>query len=225
MFKNNNFKLEQLKREVVKMKNILRCMIFVVVAFCATAALAATTATVNVNATVPLLSAGLAVTINKIPNTQGAQWIPDTAVNFGSLILDPVNNIFTTGNPGFYYAVDAAVVDNSGNNWRITHTFTSLKKDAVNNLDGNVNVSFNKVHKVPQAADSDVNMAKFSLANSGGKSYTKSTLGGDGCWLRVYYGIGTGDPAKPDAPGVTPIGADKATGVYTGTVTLTYSPS
>ena len=210
------------------MKNILRCMIFVVVAFCATEVLAATSAIVDVKAVVPTLTSGLTVTINKIVGGTGGAWSTATSVDFSTLTLDPVNHIFTTGNPGFYYAVDAAVTDNSGNDWSITHARSSLKS-GTNNLDGNVNVSFCSVHKVVGAADSDTLMSKVSYNDSNSKVFHKSALntaggtGVTGSWLRVYYGLGMGDPAKPDATGVTPIGADKPAGSYAGQVTLTYS--
>jgi len=221
MFNNNNTKLKHLVKEVVKMKSKLLCLVFVMFVFCATNVWAATSGTVNVNAVIPALSSGLTVTIIKIVGGKGGAWSVASAINFGQLVRDPVNNIFTTGNPGFFYAVDASVLDNSGNDWTITHTRASLKKDAVNDLDDNVNVSFCKVKKVPGEADSDISMDELSFANSDGKFYKKSQLGGAGCWLRVYYGIATG---LGDAVGVVPIGIDKPAGSYAGTVTLTYSP-
>jgi hypothetical protein len=75
------------------MKNILRCVIFAGVAFCASSAWAASSQTVNVNATVPTVTGGLSVTVSKVP-TAGGSWIPATVISFGNLIWDTTNNIF-----------------------------------------------------------------------------------------------------------------------------------
>ncbi len=216
---NNNSKQKQSIKEVVKMKNILRCMIFVVVAFCATNAWAAASKTVTVNATVPTQTGGLTVGISKVV---GTTWTPgQTSVSFGSLVWHPENgtngkplNIFL---PTMYYAVDIGVSDNSGTAWVVTHTRSSLAGQGTN-IDNKVNVSF-----VKQTSDTvGVELSKFSFGSSNSKAFTKATLAGG--WLRIYYGIGTGDPAKPDASGVTPIGLDTPAGTYTGSVTITLTP-
>ena len=211
MFKDDNSKQKQSIREVVKMKNILICMIFVAVAFCATNALAATSQTVNVNATIPTITGGLSVTVSKVT---GTVWTPATSISFGTLVWDTVNHIFL---PASYFAVDIGVTDNSGTAWTVTHTRASLAGQGTN-LNNKVNVSFNK-----QTSDTvGTELQKVSFGNSQSIAYTKAQLSGG--WLRIYYGVGTGDPAKPDTPGVTPIGLDTPAGTYNGTVTITLTP-
>jgi len=218
MFKNNNSK-QQSKKEVVKMKNILMRMVFVVVAFCATSAWAAASQTVTVNATVPTVTGGLTVGISKVV---GEVWTAgQTSVSFGTLVWHPENG--TNGKPlnifmaPMYYAVDIGVTDNSGTAWTVTHTRASLAGQGTN-INNKVNVSFNK-----QTSDTvSTELQKVSFGNSQSIAYTKAQLAGG--WLRIYYGVGTGDPLKPDATGVTPIGLDTPSGTYTGSVTITLTP-
>ncbi|MDD5060071.1 MAG: hypothetical protein PHY35_02995 [Candidatus Omnitrophica bacterium] len=208
--KNNN---KQNTEEVVKMKNILKCMIFVLVAFFATNALAATSQSVNVSATVPTMTGGLSVAISRVVNTV---WTPNqTSISFGTLTWDPTNSIFLA--PA-YYAVDVGVTDNSGTAWTVTHTRSSLARTGGGNLDNKVNVTFMKQTSSTVATQ----LQKVSYGNSNNVAYTKAQLSGG--WLRIYYGVGTGDPADPDAPGVTPIGLDTAAGTYNGSITITLTP-
>lgn len=189
----------------------------------------------TISATVPSLAGGLDVTVSKIIPTDctglnDTNWTPgQTAIGFGTLAWDTTNKIFK-GN--HYFAVDLGVLDNSGTVWTITHTRTSLANGA-NNLDGNVNVAFQKVWK-QGSTEYRTDLAKYSYTNSNNKAYTKTQLanGSYQGWLRVYYGIGTGiGPTTPnpgnctrDADGVLPIGIDKPTGTYSGTVTFTLTP-
>jgi len=202
------------------MKNILICMAFVVVAFCATNVWAATApVTVTVNATVPTMTGGLTVGISKVV---GTVWTAGQAsVSFGTLVWHPENgrdgkpmNIFL---PTMYYAVDIGVTDNSGTAWTVTHTRVSLVGQGTN-IDNKVNVSFNKQTSSTVGRE----LQKVSFGKSQSIAYTKAQLAGG--WLRIYYGVGTGDPAKPDATGVTPIGIDTPAGTYTGSVTITLTP-
>ncbi|MFA4993664.1 MAG: hypothetical protein WC571_06855 [Candidatus Omnitrophota bacterium] len=193
------------------MKNILICMVLAVTVFCATSAWAAASRTVSVNATVPTMTGGLTVTVSKVT---GTVWTTASTISFGTLTWDTVNNIFL---PASYYAVDVGVTDNSGTVWTLTHTRVSLQKDATNNLNGKVNVSFNK----QTSSSVGTELAKYSYANSQNIAYTKTQLSGG--WLRIYYGIGTGQAGK-DATGVTPIGMDTPAGTYTGSVTITLTP-
>ena len=196
------------------MKNILICMVFVVVAFCATNAWAVSSQTVTVNATVPTVTGGLTVTVSKVI---GTVFTPATSISFGTLALDPVNHIFTTSDKS-YYAVDVGVTDNSGTAWTVTHTRNSLLS-GVNSLDSKVNVSFNK----QTSSTASTELSKVSFGDSNSKAFTKATLLGG--WLRIYYGIGTGSLVAPlDATGVTPIGLDTPAGTYSGSVTITLTP-
>lgn len=181
---------------------------------CASFCLAAVTQTKNVKATVPNLNQSLFLTVSKItPGGPGTadQWTPATEVDFGTLTHDAVNHMFRAS---AYYAIDCGVVDNT-NAWTISHTRTSLKLDAVNNLDDNVNVAF---VKQTTSADGTV-LDKKSFKNSNGKAYTKAQL--DGGWLRIYYGVADG---STDDDEVTPVPETKLTGSYAGTVTLTLTP-
>jgi len=212
MFKNNNYKQKESIKEVGKMKNILSiCMVFVVVAFCATSAWASPNpTTVTVNATIPTMAGGLNVSVSKVV---GTVWTAASQISFGTLVWDTVNNIFL---PNCYYAVDIGVTDNSGNPWTITHTRSSLLGPGGANIDDKVNVSFNK----QTSSTVGTELAKYSFGNSNSKAFTKATLLNG--WLRIYYGVGTGEPGK-DAPGVTPIGLGTAAGTYTGSITITLS--
>ncbi len=209
MLENINRK-QKTNKGVVKMKNILICMVFVVVAFCATNAWAASSQTVTVNATVPTVTGGLTVSVSKVT---GDVWTAATSISFGTLVWDTVNKIFL---PASYYAVDIGVTDNSGTAWTVTHTRASLA-NGTNNLNNKVNVSFNK----QTSSTVSTELQKVSFANSNNVAYTKAQLAGG--WLRIYYGVGTGEAGK-DAPGVTPIGLDTPAGTYTGSVTITLTP-
>jgi len=192
------------------MKNILICMVFVMVAFCVTPAWAASRKTVTVNATIPTMTGGLSVTVSAVT---GTVWKTARSISFGTLVWDSVNKIFL---PNCYYAVDIGVTDNSGTAWTLTHTRASLVGPGGAKIDNKVNVSFNR-----QTSTVGTELKKVSFGNSNSIAYTKAQLGGD--WLRIYYGVGTGEPGK-DAPGVTPIGLDTAAGTYAGSVTITLTP-
>ncbi|HNW40153.1 MAG TPA: hypothetical protein PKI44_07015, partial [Candidatus Omnitrophota bacterium] len=158
------------------MKNILRGMIFAVVAFCATSAWAASSQTVTVSATVPTKTGGLSVAISKVT---GTVWTANqTAISFGTLIWDTTNKIFL---PTSYYAVDIGVEDNSGTAWTVTHTRASLAS-GTNNINNKVNVSFNK----QTSSTVSTELQKVSFGNSNSIAYTKAQLAGG--WLRIYYG-------------------------------------
>jgi hypothetical protein len=200
--------------DVVKMKNILIGMLFVAVVFGATNAWALTpgSQTVTVSANVPSRSGGLTVGISKVT---GTVWTANqTSISFGTLTWNTTNKIFL---PDSYYAVDLGVDDNSGVAWMITHTRSSLAGQGTN-IDDKVNVAF-----VKQTSSSvGTELQKVSFDNSQNIAYTKAQL--DGGWLRIYYGIGTGQTSTvlgADATGVTPIGMDTPSGTYTGSVTFT----
>lgn len=177
--------------------------------------LAAQTKTINVTASVPQVTGGLNVTVAKI-NADTDHWdqVGDIPIAFGTLTYDTENGIFL---PDYYYAVDVGVIDNSGTAWTLTHTRASVKKDATNNLDNNINVTF-----VKQVSDtSGTELKKVTFANSNNTAYTKANLAGG--WLRIYYGIATGKSGQ-DAPGASPVTIDKPYGTYAGTVTITVTP-
>ncbi len=184
-----------------------------------------TTQSLTVSATVSTITDGLSLGLSKVvPGVGGAQdtWtvIPvSSGMAFGTLTLDPTYKVFKAAN---YFALDVGVLDNSGTAWTITHAIQSVKKDLTNNLDSNINVTFDKQLTSTTAN----NLSKNTFATSANKSFTKAQL--DGGWLRIYYGIATGntDPANGtvDNPGALPITLNKAAGTYTGSVTITLAP-
>ena len=184
----------------------------------------------DVRASVPQQN-GFTVTVNRIQGVastpsanavslsrvQGNTWTPSSSIDFGNLYFDSAKNIFLSN---YYYAVDVEVLANL-KNWSIAHDTTpilnaNLPPDDMgyNTLDYNVNVTF-----VKQFDDTTGDqLKKKNYADSNGLVFTKDNLSGG--WLRIYYGIATGEPGK-DAPGASPIGLDKPTGRYQGEVILT----
>lgn len=204
------------------MKKLLVILMAVVVVFgIAGISFAASSQTIAVNAAVPAITGGLTIGLSKIDSKNTVISTDDTwavvpltnGIAFGTLSKDDTYKIFRAQ---FYYAVDVGVLDNSGTAWTITHTTSSVKKDATNNLDDNINVSF--VKQID--ADTSDDLLKTSFKNSNNKAYTKAALAG--AWLRIYYGIANGGTA--DNPGVVAVGFDKVTGTYAGSVTITLTP-
>src|SRR3989338_4654646 len=190
-------------------RKVILAAIFVL--SCAPFCLAAISQTKNVKATVPPLNQSLVLTVRKITPGNPDQWTPATEVDFGTLTHDAANNMFRAS---AYYAIDCGVSDNT-NALTLTHSRTSLKKNAVDNLDDNVNVAF-----VKQTTSADgTQLDKKSFNNSNGKAYTKTQLTGG--WLRIYYGVADG---STDDDEVTVVPETKPTGSYLGTVTLTLTP-
>ncbi|MDD5595919.1 MAG: hypothetical protein PHY94_06740 [Candidatus Omnitrophica bacterium] len=196
-------------------KNFLKLVLLTVLMISvASVCFAAATKSITVTANVPGVSSALNVTVSQVnaSNNVFLQSGPNVPVDFGTLTLDPVNSIFTSQ---FYYAVDIGVNNNTGTNWTLTHTANSIQKDATNNLDGNVNVTFVK----QTTPSSGTVLQKVSYANSNNVALTSTQL--TGAFLRIYYGIGTG---SGDATGVLPITTAKPSGTYAGTVVITLTP-
>jgi len=216
-----------------KMKNkflVTMLALALVIGFCSVA-FAGANQTISVVANVPTVASAFNVTVNQITpgpcggtDTWGERG--DIPIDFGTLTFDNEWSVFRAD---YYYAVDVGVVDNTGTNWRVTHTRQSVKKDATNNLDNNINVTFAKVTGSGTNTAED-NLSKYSFANSNNIGYYKNNLVRSGVqgWLRIYYGIGTGNTGTggctADNPGVSPIGVDKPAGSYSGSVTLTLTP-
>ncbi len=163
------------------------------------------TNTVIVAADIPQQN-GLTITISKVT---GTTWAPATNLEFGNLIYDEQNKIFTADS---YYAVDVGI-DSNAADWTLTHSATSISNDT-GNLDNNINVTFVR----QQDADNGTELAKLSYTDSKNKTFRKADLS-DG-WLRIYYGIATGN--EKDATGTTPIVATSASsGPYKGSINVT----
>ena len=174
----------------------------------------ASSKTINVSANVPTVGGGFNVNVSRIRASDDVWELtdPNLPIDFQTLVYDAVNGVFGAN---YYYAVDIGVMDNSGSPWMITHTRNSVARDAFNNLDNNINVSFTKESSTAPA----INLQKVSYASSQNISFSKSQLTGG--WLRAYYGIATG---LNDAPGALPIDATKPTGLYQGSVMITLTP-
>lgn len=149
----------------------------------------------------------LSISIAKV---EGNVWTKVNGLEFGDLVYDEVNQIFTSRS---YFAVDLQIIANTPT-WSIIHTCTSVT-NGTTNLDKNLNVVF--VNQ--KTADSAEEIEKVSYSTSNGKSLSKSKFS-QGGWLRVYYGLATGDIAK-DAPGVTPLINSNSAGAYNGNVSFT----
>jgi len=166
----------------------------------------ADSSSVEISSYIPLQSS-LTVNISKVENNT---WTPATGLEFGNLIYDETNKIFTAS---AYFAVDVEILAN-GSTWSVVHNCTSIS-NGVDNLDNNINVSF--VHQKDK--DTGEEIEKLSYALSNGKALSKSKFPGGG-WLRIYYGVFTGETTK-DAPGVTPIVSGNTSGTYKGNINLT----
>ena len=179
---------------------------------------------ITVEATIPLLTQALNVTMVAIDPVTNTGWTTPvtTMQGFGGITPNFTDNIL---NAGRYYVVDVGAVDNSGTEWYITHTKSSIKRGVTtDNLDNNVNVSFMKTTKNPATGlTTDTLLFKKAFVDSAVTSSTalsKTVLSGG--WLRIYYGIATGVAA--DAPNTLPVPLDKRNGTYSGSVTITLSP-
>lgn len=194
-------------------KNIWKILICVcAILAVASLSFAAETRDFDVKASIPQQN-GMSVSISKVV---GTTWTKDQlSVDFGQLVFDTQYNIFTST---CYYAVDVGISSNAAD-WTIKHDTIPVINGTGEKLDDNINVSF-----VRQLTDTtDTPLTKLSYTASNGKTFTKAEVSPNSTeWLRIYYGIATGD--GNDAPGTSPIGATKTYGNYSGRVTLTLTP-
>ncbi len=196
-----------------KMLKAATCLIMVL--GLTSAAFAAATHTITVKATIPTLN-GMTVTLSKVVGTTFTTQADNTLMDFGTLTFDTVNSIFTAA---YYFALDIGVLNNAA--WTVQHTPSTIYNRTTGNtaqkLDSNINVSFfNQL-----TSTTANNIAKVSFLNSA-RTVTSTNIATG--WLRIYYGIGTGDPANPDNTGVTPILSTQPAGNYQGSVTLSLTP-
>ena len=173
---------------------------------------------------------GLSVTIHNV-NSSNDQWDPTPVnnIDFGTLTYDSDNGIFL---PDHYCVMDVGVLSNAAN-WTVSHTVNSSFSNGTDNLDHNVVVTFVKTEKADTNNDGiiednetkDTELAQVSYANSI-KSFSESDLSGG--WLRIYYGIATGEldqnGNKTEPADTSPITIDKSSGDYTGSITITLTP-
>ncbi len=194
---------------VIQMKrNALKIIVCLILTLALTSVCFAATESkvVEVKAYVPQQS-GLVISVSKIA---GTTWTTgQTNIDFGSLIFDTQNNIFMGTS---YYAVDVGINSNAAD-WQIKHEVTPIT-NGTETLDENINVVFVKQLDDYNATE----LRKVNFAESNGATFFKNQLAGG--WLRIYYGLATGEPGK-DAANSKPIVATKTFGNYQGTVKIT----
>jgi hypothetical protein len=168
-----------------------------------------TTNTLIVAADIPDQN-GLTVTLSKV---QGSTRTAAGSLEFGNLVYNPEKKVFGSDS---YYVLDVGINSNTAD-WALTHLTTSVS-NGLNNLDSNINVTFMR----QKDADNGTEIARLSYADSDKKVFKKAEL--EGGWLRIYYGIATGDPQK-DAPGAKPVMLGFTPGIYKGKIDVTLTPS
>ncbi|MBN2121269.1 MAG: hypothetical protein JW734_09495 [Candidatus Omnitrophica bacterium] len=139
----------------------------------------------------------------------GDSWTPAASMNFGTLALDEDLGIFL---PPYYFAADVGV--NGGAPWTIQHSVSGadFTTGGLEALGDNVIVTFMK-----QTGDEEGSELGKVLIMNASRSYSNVDLYPG--WLRVYYGISTGEPGAEPA-GATPITVHEYAGNYSGTVTI-----
>ena len=129
-------------------------------------------------------------------------------MDFGELHIDPTYHIYRSD---FYFAVDVGVQNNTGS-WNIVHEVSSINNiDGEGDLNNNINVTF-----VSQHSDNTSTVLKKRAYANADETLSEGQIG-DGNWLRIYYGLATG---QNDANGVEPITTDKPSGHYEGSVKI-----
>jgi hypothetical protein len=214
------------------MKNLTKLALALVMVLTFQTMLLAADKSITVSASVPALTGIMEVKIMELKAVDALDpkkdW--DTAtevssIDFGSLARDATYKIFTATK---YFAVEVSVLDNTGKSWTLTHSANSVKYQT-EKLDESINVSFAKVmlprgNKPTDTVESILSRGNYLSSNNA--QYNRATLeGGKGGWLRIYYGIATGnaDSAKGtvDPAGSFPIAQYQQAGMYVGGVTLT----
>jgi len=165
--------------------------------------------------TIPILASipqqnSLSVSVFKVSRTT---WASAAGIDFSALTYDSLKNIFTSS---YYFAIEIGM-DSNALSWTVTHQRSSIS-NGTQNLDNNINVSFVK-HVISTNLDVVPPLSKVSYANSNNLSFIKNQFAA-GEYLRVYYGLATGNPAE-DASGVSALTATKGSGSYSGSVSFT----
>lgn len=178
--------------------------------------------TLDINVDVPVQNT-LDVTASEVvPAVPDDIWtvLPGLSMDFGQLSWDDTNHIFTASK---YFAVDVGINSNASS-WRVDYQASPFQSSSGDDLNDNVNVTF-AVQSL--AGEQSSNVRTYGETMSW--SFLKSAFG-PGEWLRVYYGIATGCTAQnvidglcsvADATNAVPVGVDKSTGAYTGSIVLT----
>lgn len=160
---------------------------------------AGSTEVIDVSATVPTSNGQMAVTIREIDAKTKAWGGSASSIDFGTLELDPANNVFRAPR---YYAVDVSVNDNTGRHWQLAFGQSSLVNTSVRPGSNLAKMDFSvSARKVVKGLNGDVE-------SSAGAMDRTSLFGG---WLRLYCGLDN-------------VPADRLAGNYSGTLTITLTP-
>lgn len=219
--------------------NIAKCVLALAIVFTLQATASAAEQPVSIGATVPAISMAVEVKISSLDSVDPLDPKKDWAtredagtINFGDLVRNTDNKILMAKK---YYAVDVSVADNTGKNWAMAHLPSHIvMRDAnglTSSLDDSITVSFAKMKK---GVDTTTGKAVETEQPISSKRYGKSATlfmrdqleGNKGGWLRIYYGVATGntDPTvgAVDPPGAVPIPQYQAAGEYSGGITLVF---
>lgn len=196
----------------MKKKSVLVGLVVVVASLLLSGSVMADTFTkdIIIKATVPQTQ-GLSIAISRVRNINGQEvWTPAQEISFDDLEYNSENHIFLAKS---YYVVDVGVNSNAST-WTISYNATSIVGPNNYKLDHHVNLV-----GVKQKTDSEYTViGRAAYGDALSFVITKSQL--DGGWLRLYYGIATGD-SSVDSPNTTPITTDVPAGIYTGSITIT----
>ncbi len=152
---------------------------------------------------------GLSVAISRVHKVDGEETSdPDTQISF-NLQYNEEYHIFLADS---YYVLDVGA-DTNATNWSITYNASNIVGPNGYILDDHINVVMVKQTKKTWSL-----LKKCTYGGCRYVTFTKSDLLGG--WLRIYYGIATGDE-DVDAPGAKVITTDVPAGVYSGTITVT----
>ncbi len=169
---------------------------------------------VIIKAIVPSMQ-GLDIAVSRV-HMEGndEKWEPASEICFDDLAYNTEYHIFL---PQHWYVVDVAVNSNSSN-WTISYSATNIIGPNGYNLNNHINVVVLKQTE----KNGYTLLRKCTYGEMLNTSFDRSQILGG--WLRIYYGIATGDDTI-DPPNAKPITTDVPSGTYTGTITITLTTS
>lgn len=206
----------------MKRKLILKLMAVTLLVFLPAGAYAASSADVDVQAVVPELL-DLSVTVREVPASATGPYDAGTTevtlMDFGTLELDPVNNIFVADK---YFTVFLAA-STSGRAYRIEQTNNGVVSGG-DNLNDNIIMtpdyqSGDEIDGSAQGAIPSGDSFGSAQLSVGSSKLIYNGSSGQTRIARAYYGIATGDAGEPSA--ASPVTLNQQAGTYSGTVTFT----
>ena len=158
---------------------------------------------------------GLNVVVSRVHKEGDDEvWEHVSEICFDDLSYNTEYHIFL---PQHWYVIDVGVNSNASN-WTISYTATSIVGPNGYKLDNHINVVVLKQTE----KNGYTLLKKCTYGEMLSASFDRSQLLGG--WLRIYYGISTGDE-EIDPPNAEPITVDVPAGTYTGTITITLTTS